>query len=186
MRISRHKHKNLLFLIFGLIIAFLVISNKNINELVLGLKQFSYFGVFLGGMLFVSTFTFATGVVILFSLAEHIPTLPMILLATFGAVFADYLIFRFVKDDVEKEIQPLYTELEKLGKKNHLRKLIHTKYFGWTLPVIGALVMASPLPDELGISLMGISNIKTSQFLIVSLLSHGVGMTIVVSAAVLI
>lgn len=186
MKISRHKHKNLLLLIVGLIIALLVITNKNINELVLGLKQFGYLGVFLGGMLFVSTFTFATGVVILFSLAEHIPTLPMILLATFGAVFADYLIFRFVKDDVEKEIQPLYDGLEKFGKKNHLRKLIHTKYFGWTLPVIGALVMASPLPDELGISLMGISNIKTKQFLIISFLSHGVGMTIVISAALLI
>lgn len=145
-----------------------------------------YVGAFLAGALFTSTFTAATGILILFDLAKDLPALPLIALAALGAVSVDFLVFTFIKKSVVDEITPIYEELEKLGKKSHLKKILHTKYFAWTLPVLGALIIISPLSDELGVGLMGISNIKPLRFLLISLCSHGLGMFLVVTAARLI
>jgi len=57
---------------------------------------------------------------------------------------------------------------------------------GWTLPVIGAIIIASPFPDEIGVSLVGISKIKTYQFLLVSFILNAIGIFLVVSASAVI
>lgn len=184
----KHKnlHQNLVFLFLGILFAFFLSRNHQLQGFLLKIGDLDYLGAFLAGALFTSTFTAATGVLILFDLAKDLPVFPLIVLAAMGAVSVDFLVFTFVKKSVVDEITPIYEELEKLGKKNHLRKLIHTKYFAWTLPVLGALIIISPLSDELGVGLLGMSDIKPSRFLLISLCSHGLGMFLVVTAARLI
>lgn len=183
MKKLHHKHKNLLFLVLGILAAIILSRLPFFTNFLTGLGKFGYLGTFFAGMLFASTFTVSIGALILIELSQSLPALPLIIFSALGAVFCDFLIFKFVKDSVTEEITPIYEEMERLDKKNHLRKLIHTKYFAWTLPVIGALIILSPLPDELGVSLLGISNIKTYRFMIISLCSHGLGMTLLISAA---
>jgi len=43
--------------------------------------------------------------------------------------------------------------------------VLYLKYLSWSLPVIGAVIIASPFPDELGISLMGFSKMKTPYYI---------------------
>lgn len=186
MRHFHWKHKNLILFFLGIGIAFFVFRNPWLHNFLLNIGNFGYLGAFLAGMLFASTFTVAIGGLILLNLAKVLPAFPLIVFACLGAVVSDFLIFKCIKDSVVEEITPIYEELEKIGKKNHLKKLIHTKYFGWTLPVIGALIILSPFPDELGVSLLGISNIKSTRFLLISLCSHGLGMFLIVSAAAII
>lgn len=186
MKKLHHKHKNLIFLVLGILAAFILSQLPFFHQFLLGLGKFGYFGAFLAGMLFSSTFTFSIGALILINLSKALPTFPLIISAVIGAVFSDFLIFKFIKDSVTEEITPIYEEMERLDKKNHLRKLLHTKYFAWTLPVVGALIIISPLPDELGVSLLGISNIKVYRFMLISLCSHGLGMTLLISAAALV
>jgi len=69
---------------------------------------------------------------------------------------------------------------------HHFKKVLHTKYFSWTLPVIGAIIIASPFPDEIGVSLMGISKMKTYQFILISFLLNAIGIFLVVSASLVI
>jgi len=104
----------------------------------------------------------------------------LIMCAVSGALLGDMIIFLFVKNKVSDDISPIY---EHFLTKNHLKKLVHTKYFSWTLPVIGALIIASPFPDELGVSLMGLSDVPIQKFLLVSFLSHSFGMFLLVSTA---
>lgn len=177
------KHKNLILLFLGIGIAYFVSRNQGFQNFLLKIGDLGYLGAFLAGMLFTSTFTIALGALIILDLAKNLPVLPLVLSLCLGAVTSDFLIFRFVKDSVANEITPVYEELEKLGKKNHFKKLFHTRYFGWTLPVLGTLIIMLPLSDELGISLLGISKIKTTRFLLISLCSHGLGMFLIVSAA---
>ena len=54
------------------------------------------------------------------------------------------------------------------------------------LPVIGAIIIASPLPDELGVSLMGMSQMKASRFILLSYILNSIGIFLVVSASLLI
>lgn len=177
------KYKNIIFLILSLVVAFFVLRNETIHSFLLHLGNFGYVGAFLAGILFVSTFTFATGAIILLVLAETLSPVEIGIIAGFGAVIGDFVIFRFVKDDLAREIRFIYNRMD---TNHHLKKVFQTKYFSWTLPVFGAVIIASPLPDEIGVSLMGISKLKTYQFLLISFILNAVGIFLVVSASVLV
>lgn len=176
------KHKNSLLLLLGILLAFLFSSNSTFRDFLLKLGSFGYLGAFLSGILFVSTFTIATGALVILTLAKTLSPPGLILAAGLGAVVGDLLIFRFVKDDVAAEITPIYNQIT----GSHFKKIFHTRYFAWTLPVIGALIIVSPLPDELGVSLLGLSEVKIYKFLLISLASHTVGMFLLVSASLLV
>lgn len=176
------KYKNLTLFFVGLVVAFSLSRFEVFHNFLLNLNSLGYLGAFLAGVLFVSTFTVATGAVILLVLAEKLSAIEIGLIAGAGGVIGDLLIFRFVKDNLEEEIKPLY---ESLGG-NHLTKILHTKYFKWTFPVFGALVIASPLPDELGVSLLGLSKLKTYQFIFLSFLLNALGIFLVISASTII
>lgn len=176
------KYKNLTLLSIGIIFALFLSRLEGFHSFLLNLGGFGYIGAFLAGILFVSMFTVATGGLILFILAESLHPLEIAILAGIGGVVGDFIIFRFIKDDLIAEITPIY---EGIGG-NHLTKILHTKYFSWTFPVIGAIIIASPFPDELGVSLMGIAKMKTYQFLILSFILNATGIFLVVSASLII
>lgn len=178
---KKWKYKNLTLLTLSLLIAFFLSQNKPFHDSLLHLGTFGYLGAFFAGILFVSTFTVATGAVILFVLAETLSPLEIGIIAGLGAVAGDFIIFRFVKDDLSKEVWNIFTYLD---KGHNIKKVFHSQYFSWSLPVIGAILIASPLPDEIGVSLMGISKLKTYQFILISFLLNAVGIFLVVTASV--
>jgi hypothetical protein len=169
------KYKNLTLVLIGLVAAFLITDYPTFQDLLLRLKDLKYFGAFLGGILFVSTFTFGIGTVILVSLAETSSPLTLAVFAGLGAVVGDLLIFRFVKDRLAEELRPLY---QKMGK-TRLGQIFYSQFFAWILPIIGAVIIASPLPDELGVSLMGISNISTYKFTLISFVLNTAGIFLI-------
>ena len=174
------KYKNVIILLLSIIFALILSRFEVLHEFLLNLGNLGYIGAFIAGILFVSTFTVATGAVILLVLAEKLSPVEIGIVAGLGAVIGDFAIFKFVRDGLTDEVKEVY---EKIDHNNHLLKLLHTKYFSWMFPVFGAIVIASPLPDEIGVSLMGIGKMKTYQFLILSFILNAVGIFLVVSAS---
>lgn len=129
-------------------------------------------GSFIAGILYVSTSTAALGILLLSNLSKRLSPMEIALWAGLGGAVADYGIFRFFKDGLLKEIIPIYN---KLGGRRLTRLMLH-KSFRWSLPIIGAFIIASPLPDEIGISLMGISKIKNYQFFLLSFILDVTGL----------
>lgn len=170
------KYKNLTILGASIVIAFSLSRYEPFRMFLLGLNETGYIGAFIAGILFVSTFTVGIGAVMLLTFAEQMNPVLLALVAGCGGAVGDLTIFRFVKDNLVEEIKPLY---EALGG-NHLTNVLHTKYFGWTLPVIGAVIIASPLPDEVGISLMGISRMNTLRFLLLSFILNTTGIFLII------
>ncbi|MCL4374781.1 hypothetical protein M1523_02875 [Patescibacteria group bacterium] len=180
-RWHRYRYKNLTYLGCGLLIALILLSLPQFRTVMEKLGGLGYVGAFFGGMLFVSTFTVSIGTVILLLLAETLNPMEIGLIAGLGAVFSDYTIFHYIRNrGLVDEIKHFF---EYFGG-DKISHLLHTKYFSWTLPVLGALIIASPLPDELGVSLMGISRLKPYQFLLLSFILNSIGIFLVVSAAV--
>ncbi len=173
---NKWKYKNLTIFVLSIVFALWITRFQEFHELLLGLGEYGYIGAFVAGILFVSTFTVATGAVLILILSERLSLIEIGIIAGAGAVIGDLLIFRLVKDRLIEEVTPIY---EKLGG-NHIKRVLSTKYFSWTFPVIGAVIIASPLPDELGVSLMGISKIKTYQFVILSFALNSIGIGLVV------
>ncbi len=177
------KYKNLTFVFLGVVIAIILSRIEILRQFLLHLGNLGYIGAFIAGILFVSTFTVATGAVILLILAETLSPIEIGIIAGLGGVFGDFAIFRFIKGNLADELEDIYNHID---NNNHFTKILHSKYFSWTLPVIGAIIIASPFPDEIGVSLIGISKMKTYQFLIISFLLNATGIFLVVSAALVI
>ena len=173
------RFKNLTIFPLSILFAVFLSKNESFHSFLMHLGNLGYLGAFFTGIFFVSTFTVSSAVVVLFVLAESLTAWEIGIIAGLGAVVGDLTIFRLFKDHLLSEIEPIY---DCLGG-NHVTKILHLKYFSWTLPVLGALVIASPFPDELGISLIGISKMKTYQFLVLSFVLNAVGIFLVVSAS---
>ncbi len=178
-RYQNWKYKNTSFLIFSLIVFFYFADSEVVQNFITVLGSMGYFGAFITGIFFVSTFTVAPAAVVLFHLANHLNAFEVAILAGLGAVVGDYVIFRFFKDRVFAELKPLFDRLT----GSRVSELIRTPYFAWLLPVIGATIIASPLPDELGVGILGIAKMKPWKFVILSFFLNAVGIFIIVTLA---
>ncbi|MBI4089579.1 MAG: hypothetical protein HY424_02630 [Candidatus Levybacteria bacterium] len=149
-----------------------------LNDGLFNLRHIPLIGSFIAGVFYVSASTAALGILMLSDLSKTLHPIEIAIIAGLGGAVADLVIFRFFRNDVLSEITPIYN---KLGGQ-HLTKLMCHKYLRWSLPIVGAIIIASPFPDELGISLMGISKIKSFQFVILSFILDATGVFLLVSA----
>jgi hypothetical protein len=94
------RYKNLTFVLIGFLGAILLSRFEAFHSFLLHLGNLGYVGPFLAGMLFVSTFTVATGGLILLVLAETLSPTEIGLIAGLGAVVGDLTIFHLVKDNL--------------------------------------------------------------------------------------
>lgn len=180
---NKWKYKNVTIVFFSVILAIILSRIEAFHSLLLHLGTFGYIGAFIAGMFFVSTFTVATSALILLILAQTLSPIEIGLIAGLGAVVGDVLIFRLIKNNLLNEIEDIYNHID---SKKHLNTLVHSQYFNWMLPVLGSIIIASPLPDELGIGLMGISKMNTIRFVFLSYILNSIGIFFVVSASVFI
>lgn len=177
-----YKYKGLT-LMFGSIILTIFLSKYDfLNEFLFRTRHIPFAGSFIAGILYVSTSTAALGILILTDLSKELSSIEIALLAGLGSAVADFAIFRFFKSDLLSEITPIYN---KLGGR-HITKLMHHKSFRWSLPIIGAIIIASPFPDEIGIGLMGLTKIKNYQFILLCFALDVAGVFFLVSAISLI
>ena len=173
------RYKNTGLLILSVVVFFYLAGTPFVERIIATMGSLGYVGSFVAGIFFVSTFTVAPAGIVLYHLAEMLNPLGVALSAGVGAVIGDYLIFRFFKDHVFEELRPIFS---KLGNHSMLR-ILSTPYFAWILPVLGAFIIASPFPDEVGIGLMGISHMKSWQFLILAFVLNATGIFFIVTLA---
>lgn len=178
---DKYKYPNLSALIAILFLTYVFYREGLLQSWVMGLESLGYLGVFFTGMFFVSTFTVAPATVMLFLMLDKFSIVEVSLIAGLGSVAGDYIIFRFIKDDIVNELGDIF---KKVGGSGLLRLhwIAHTRYFGWLGPVIGALIIASPFPDELGIGLLGIYKLDNRKFLLLTWFLDTIGIFLLLSA----
>lgn len=173
------RFKNTALLIISIVVFVILADTPIVRSVISGIGDFGYLGAFLVGILFVSIFTVAPASVILFQLADTLNPLGIAIAAGTGGVLGDYLIYKYLKNRIFDELKPLF--MDHGGKP--IRKLFKTPYFAWLVPIMGALIIMSPFPDELGIGLLGVSKIKTWQLLGLLYLLDVAGIFLIVIAA---
>ena len=172
-------YKNTTLLALSLVAFLYLARTPEVESFIKSIGNLGYLGAFITGIFFVSTFTVAPAAIVLFNLADHLHPVEVALLAGLGAMIGDYIIFRFLKDRVFDELVPLLRKM-RLPK---LRTLYKSPYFSWTLPFIGAAIIASPMPDEVGIGMLGMSKIRPWQFFLVTFVLNALGIFVVVTSA---
>ncbi|MDB5225178.1 MAG: hypothetical protein JWL87_130 [Candidatus Adlerbacteria bacterium] len=118
----------------------------------------------LAGLFFTSLLTTAPAIAVLGELSLEGNLFLIALVGSVGAVAGDYLLYAFVRDRVSQDAAYLL-------RGSRIRRALHifkSRHFRRVLPVMGALIIASPLPDELGLALLGVSKLRTRTFLLIA------------------
>ena len=149
------------------------------EDLINSAADFEILGILIAGMLFTSVFTTAPAIVFLGKLGQVEPLWLVAVVGAFGALLGDAIIFRFVKDSLVKDMETLVS----LARPKRLRHIFHLKFFRWFTTFIGALIIASPLPDELGITLMGFAKTNNRVFAVLSFIMNMLGIIAIVLLA---
>jgi len=138
-------------------------------------QEWKLMGSFIAGVFFVSIFTAAPAGVVLFEMASTSSMWTVAFFGGIGGLLGDLLIFRFIKNSFSKDVHWLIRK----SKQDRLIAIFKLKLFRWMIPFIGAIIVASPLPDELGLTMLGLSKMKMSIFIPLSFTLNFIGILII-------
>jgi hypothetical protein len=157
-------------------VAVVLVKLNIVEQILFSTRQLTLLGSFIAGMFFTSIFTTAPSVVALGEIARANSLITTSAVGALGALVGDFVMFHFIRGRLSEHIME-YFEMSK-GKKR-LRSIFKLRIFRWVTPLIGALIIASPLPDELGIGLLGFSRMRLVWFLPLSFLCNFIGILLI-------
>lgn len=172
MKLPVFRYPKLFLLAMTFATAYLFLNGAYFVELRSFLSSLGLVGAFFAGIMYDYGFTAAYGAAVFLILAKGNPLVLTGLVAGAGALLGDLLIFKFLMHSFSDELQSLSKEklFVELGKKLPAGT---KKFF---LPAIGGLIIASPLPDELGVLLLAASPVvSTRNFAALSYILNTVG-----------
>lgn len=176
---KKWKYPYLTAVLISVLVAIILAQNETFKNWLLNLGSLEYIGALLAGMIFVSSFTAAIAIVAIAIMAQNINPMALGLIGGVGAVMGDYLIFKLVRSHLQEELSMLFGQ----EGTSYVKAVLRSRYIAWMLPLIGIFILASPLPDELGVSLLGISKISEARFILISYVSNAVGILMIASVA---
>lgn len=178
------QYPKLLTLLASIAAAYILFRADFFKEFALVFNSPGYISIFLAGFLFAYGFTAPFAVGFFISLAPQLNIFAAALLAGAGALIADLIIFQFIRTSFQDEFDKL--KLTQLFQKvaalfdNHLSDKLK-KYLLWS---IAGFLIASPLPDEFGVSLIGgFTNLDKKVFSVISYLLNTIGILVILALA---
>lgn len=179
-RLFRFKYPKLFLLIVLTIFAYFLFSNLDIQSFVVGLEDLSYIGVFIAGIFFSFGFSapFAVG---FFLTANPSNIFIAAIIGGFGSMIADLTIFKIIRFSFIDE----FRKLEKTKAISEINSLFSHKPLSkikiYILYVFAGIIITSPLPDEVGVSMLaGLTKIKTYILAVISILLNTLGIFILI------
>lgn len=172
--------QDLLIIAFSIGLAWYLEKTEVLVHLLSTTNQLEIVGSFVAGMFFTSIFTTAPAIVALGELSQVNSLLATALFGALGAVVGDLIIFRFIRDRFSEHLIEVAQEQ---GLTRRFRKLLKSKLLRRSSFLIGGLIIASPLPDELGVSILGFSKMKADVFSVVSFAFNFLGILAIGLAA---
>ncbi|MCR4325036.1 MAG: hypothetical protein NUV69_05105 [Candidatus Curtissbacteria bacterium] len=138
------------------------------------------FVVIFAGVLFSFTFTVAisTSIFILISQQGANP-LMVAMLGGIGSSAGNWVIYRFLKGEVLDDLELI----EPKSAKRVAHRILHSKLFIGLVPYLAAIVLISPLPDELGLMMLAGVKFKHFRFFFASIILHAIGILLIVLSA---
>lgn len=176
---QRFEYKHTTLAIMSVTLFVLALDTAVVQAAIDYMEHLGYLGIFISGVMFVSFFTAAPSVVLLIHLTEFHPWFVVALVAGAGAALGDFIIFRFLDEKIGHELYPLAKKLHLTHFIDNLRK---NKARLRTM-LAGAFIIASPLPDEAGIALLGLSHISWVALLFVTFVLNTTGIALILLAA---
>jgi len=170
----RHFIHDLGVLAISIVVAVLLAKSGIITSLLNRTVGWEILGALIAGFFFTSMFTTPPAIV---ALAQISATNSLWLTALFGAcgaMLGDFILFKFFRDEVAQDLE----YLAKVTNASRLTHIFRLKLFRWVMPFIGAIIISSPLPDELGLAMLGLSHVSTKKFFPIVFVFNFIGIVI--------
>ncbi len=148
--------KDFIFVFIGVILA-IVLSKIGVIDNIINVIGNEITTSFIAGLFFTSVFTIAPAAIALSDIS-NVSVMTISFWGALGALCGDLILFYFIRDRFADD---LIASVKPSAIKNVLTSF-HLGFMKWLSPILGALIIASPLPDELGLTLLGISKTKIS------------------------
>lgn len=185
------KYRNIIFLAASFVLAYFILTSPQAVSFIKDMGNFGYPASFVAGMFFTYGLTAPLATVTLVTLSQNLNPIFVALIGAVGSVISDYIIFHFVRNRLLKEIKMLSNDVTRLTKPisylffwEELRiRLWHSisksKIWHLMIPVLAGFIIASPLPDEIGVALFGAVKFPIKKFLLVSYTLNFAGILII-------
>ncbi len=171
-RLFHFRYPKLFLLLLSMVLAYYLFKQPVILNWISGLNNLGYFGSFIAGLLLPTGFSSVLGVG--FFLTAKLENLFLaVLIGGVGCMIADLLIFKLIKISFASELKQLEKtkiihKIEKIVNKNKHILILH-----YLLYIFAGIILATPLPDEVGVSMLaGLTTIRPFKLAIISLLIH--------------
>lgn len=171
--------RDFLIITISIIVAYLFVRFGVIGDFLTVTQEYKIIGSFVAGIFFTSAFTIAPASVALAGLAGSGSLFLVAFWGALGALLGDLIIFFFIRDMFADDLLKFWRRF----RRRHLLSSFHLGFLKWLAPFLGALIIASPLPDEVGLTLMGLSKTKLVVLVPVSFVFNFIGILALASIA---
>lgn len=169
-----------LILAASVIFAVLLVKTGALTQLLISTGHGQYVGSFVAGLFFTSIFTTAPAIVALGQIAALNTVVLTAFFGAIGATLGDVVIFRFIRDRFSEHLTEIVAHN---STAKRVGAIFHRRSFRWLTFFVGGAIIASPLPDELGIGLLGMSHLKMRRFVPLSFVCNFFGIVLIGLAA---
>ena len=164
-----------ILIILSITLAFYLYFSGTLNNFILSLGKFKIMGVLISGVLFGYALTAAPATASLISFTNTINSFIVDFIRTTRTMNRYLINFHFFKRGLTKEVKTIF-------KKSKIEKIKKSKW-KWVIPGIAGIIIASPLPDEVGIALLGVTHFDTNAFMLLAFVLNFVGLLIITTLA---
>jgi hypothetical protein len=181
---KKHEHRGKLLkdfslFILGVIFAAILVRVGVLSDFLTATQGVLWLESFIAGIFFTSSFSVAIATVALLDIAHHAPALEVAFCGAIGSMIGDVIIFLFIRNVVTEDA----TRVIKKSKYKETLSFMHLGLVRLLSLLLGALIIASPLPDELGLGIMGLTKMKAWYVLPIAFAMNFLGILAVIAVA---
>ncbi len=163
--------------IFSLSLAWFLIKSGVLHDWIAAVLPYRFIGEFIAGALYTSFLTSPIAVAMLLVIAQEGNPIIIALLGGLGAVCGDLFIIKVFRDNYKSDVVLATRQLHLQRLDRFLRKL-HIEFI---IPLLGAIIIASPFPDEIGLLMLGVSTLEYKQIAKISFILNSAGILLIVT-----
>jgi len=162
------KTDNVIFLFISVIVIILFLTDPKLGLFIEKVGQEGGpLSPFMAGVFYSISVTSPAATAAIFYLGKVFNPFLIAIVGAFGSALADFLLFKFIKKRANNSVSYLARKFKTNHKTNKIMKLLAT--------IVAGLIIASPLPDELAVVMLGAINFQDKRLFVFSYILNFLG-----------